>query len=113
MSLRLDFETYQEISADLLNPIVANGLDNDTLKRLYISKLVYLKNLRRQCFVDVNTKTPVFSTEDLNLITEAIGRTDEHLRYLILSAVSNALENHKRETAAPLQTPPSPSRPAS
>ena len=60
MSVKLDYDTYIEISEDLLNPIIGEGLDLDTLKRLYMSKLVYLNNLRKQCFMDINKLTHFF-----------------------------------------------------
>jgi hypothetical protein len=93
VSVKLDYDTYIEVSEDLLNPIVGEGLDVDTLKRLYLSKLVYLKNLRRQCFFDINKTSATFSSTDLAHITGAIKYTNSHLRELILKSVREALDN--------------------
>ena len=94
MSLLVDYDTYKEVSEDLLRPIVAEGLDIDTLKRLYVSKLVYLENLRKQCFKDLNKVNSIFNPEDLKLITDAIKENNHHIRNLILSSVYLALENY-------------------
>lgn len=96
MSVKIDYATYLEISEDLQCPIIAEGLDLDTLKRLYLSKLVYLKNLRRQCFLDVNGIEPVFQTADLKLITDAIDCTNSHIRNLVLNSLEDTLSKiHK------------------
>jgi hypothetical protein len=91
LSVKLDYDTYKEVSQDLLSPIIAEGLDLDTLKRLYMSKLVYLNNLRKQCFRDINKSSSVFSAEDLTLITQAISQTNDHLRALVLNTLSESL----------------------
>lgn len=93
MSIKLDYDTYKEVSEDLLSPIVADGLDIDTLKRLYQSKLVYLNNLRKQCFLDVNRSESVFSSQDLEHVTQAISSTNYHIRELILLTLENTLES--------------------
>ena len=92
MSVKLDYDTYIEISEDLLNPIVGEGLDLDTLKRLYMSKLVYLNNLRKQCFMDINKLNSTFSSSDLAHITGAIQFTNTHIRELVLKSVKDALQ---------------------
>lgn len=38
-----DYDTYKEIMGELPKPIIADGLDLETLKRLYESKAVYLR----------------------------------------------------------------------
>ena len=87
-----DFETYKEIMGELLQPISAQGLDPDTLKRLYESKLVYLENLRVKCFYEINSKGKTFFTiEDYNLILKALNETRKHIRDLILIVISNNL----------------------
>lgn len=87
-----DYETYQEIMGELLSPISAEGLDPDTLKRLYESKLVYLENLRVKCFWEVNSgKNSFFTLDDYNLILKAIQETRRHLRDLILVVITNNL----------------------
>ena len=87
-----DYETYQEILDELLRPITAEGLDADTLKRLYESKLVYLENLRLKCFMELNGGADShFSMEDYQLILDARQRTHKHLRELILLAMNENL----------------------
>ncbi len=92
-----DYETYKEIMGELLSPIIAQGLDLDTLKRLYESKAVYLENLRLKCFWELNTKPSetFFKNEDYILILHAIKETRAHIRNLILVAVSDNLGKKK------------------
>ena len=88
-----DYETYSEIMGELPRPIDARGLDVDTLKRLYESKLVYLENLRVKCFVELNGGQPGhFSMEDYKLILQALAETNRHLRDLILLAITTQLQ---------------------
>ncbi len=91
-----DYETYKEIMSDLLRPISGAGLDDDTLRRLYESKLVYLDNLRQKCFVEINsTKPSHFNTEDHALIIGAIKQTRLHLKEVILFTIMNNLSRRK------------------
>ena len=88
-----DFATYREIMGELMRPIEGNGLDVDTLKRLYESKLVYLENLRVRCFCELNSQRPShFTMNDYQLILQALGETNRHLRDLILLAISSNLQ---------------------
>ena len=91
-----DYETYREIMGELLSPIMPEGLDLDTLKRLYESKAVYLENLRVKCFWEIN-KNPLtfFTTSDYTLILRAIKETSHQLRHLILAAVNSQLAKRK------------------
>lgn len=91
-----DFETYQAIMHELQRPIDANAspeLDADTLKRLYQSKLVYLENLRIQCFRQMNRhrEESYFRKTDYELIVNAISDTHCHLRELVLNTLRNSL----------------------
>jgi hypothetical protein len=91
-----DFETYRQVIGDLLAPIGQNGLDWETLKKLYESKLVYLQNLRVRCFYEINrSPAPQFSTADYELILQALRETRLHLKHLILHAVNDSLEKSK------------------
>lgn len=91
-----DYETYREIMGELMQPISGAGLDDDTLRRLYESKLVYLENLRTKCFWEVNTQEKsYFSTEDYRLIVSALNTTKEHLKNIILLAITNNLAKRK------------------
>ncbi len=92
----VDYETYREIMGELLRPIAASGLDTDTLRRLYESKLVYLENLRTKCFVDLNSQTPThFSSHDQQLIVTAMQQTKAELKQLVLLAILGNLNNRK------------------
>ncbi len=91
-----DYETYKEIMGELLNPIVSGELDNETLKRLYESKAVYLENLRAKCFWEMNTQGQShFTHEDYVLILKAIQETRSQLRQLILHSISENLSRRK------------------
>lgn len=91
-----DYETYSEIMGELLNPISGEGLDADTLKRLYESKLVYLENLRAKCFLEVNGgRESHFTLDDYALILEAIQQTKGHLHDLIMLALNTSLAKRK------------------
>lgn len=91
-----DYETYREIMGELLRPIESHDLDLDvdTLKRLYESKLVYLENLRVQCFKEVNGQgqESLFTMDDYRLILKALDETNRHLRDLILCAITTKLK---------------------
>jgi hypothetical protein len=94
-----DYETYREIMGELLRPIAAEGLDVDTLKRLYESKLVYLENLRVKCFIELNGGNKEgpshFKMDDYQLILQAVSETNRHLRELMLVAITNNLRRLK------------------
>lgn len=90
--LSTDYETYQEIMGDLLRPIEGRGLDIDTLRRLYESKLVYLENLRVKCFLEINGDSGgYFTVEDYQLILKAVRETNSHLRTVMLGAITHHL----------------------
>jgi lipase chaperone LimK len=92
----IDYETYREIMGELLQPIDGEGLDTDTLKRLYESKMVYLENLRVRCFIEMNQPSSGFFTqEDYQLILTATQRTSSHLRELVLCAMTSGLARRK------------------
>ena len=91
-----DYETYREVMGELLQPIRAEALDVDTLKRLYESKLGYLENLRVKCFFEINgSERTLFDMDDYQLILRAVRETERHLRELILLAIATNLENRK------------------
>ena len=91
-----DYETYREIMDELLNPIMAEGLEMDTLKSLYESKSVYLENLRIKCFWELNSgKKTHFEWEDYHLILRAITENKNHIRKLILLNVTTGLDRRK------------------
>jgi hypothetical protein len=87
-----DYETYQEIMSDLIQPISAKDLDFDTLRRLYESKLVYLENLRIKCFREINSgRETHFTADDHALIVKAHGETVRYLRQTLLLAITDNL----------------------
>lgn len=91
-----DYLTYREIMADLLNPIVPDQLDPDTLIRLTRSKLVYLENLRVKCFREINGNQPSgFTSTDYQLIIEAIRRSEAHMRIAVKAAIKLNLSRRK------------------
>jgi hypothetical protein len=78
---------------ELQKPILAEGLDPDTLKRLYESKRVYLANLRLRCFREINGSSSTgFTAADLEIIVNAIARTEEDIKSLILGQVKSTLD---------------------
>ena len=88
-----DYETYREIMGELLKPILAEGLDPETLKSLYESKAVYLENLRVKCFKELNGKRDShFTWDDYALVLRAIEENSQHIRQLILLVVHEKLE---------------------
>ncbi len=81
---------------ELLRPIEAHGLDLDTLKRLYESKLVYLENLRVKCFFEINSKgSGHFTMADYQLIIQALRETQGHVRNLVLAVITSRLQKHQ------------------
>ena len=91
-----DYETYKEIMGELIKPILADGLDPETLKSLYESKAVYLENLRIKSFKELNSKREShFTWDDYNLVVRAIEENRSHVRNLILVAVNEKLERRK------------------
>lgn len=93
---KTDYETYREIMGELLRPISAVGLDDDTLRRLYESKLVYLEKLRAKCFWEMNTSLDThFTKEDHALIMEASVLTKAHLREIILLTITNRIAKRR------------------
>ena len=87
-----DYETYVEIMGELLSPIRSEGLDADTLKRLYESKLVYLDNLRTKCFFEINSgRETHFTGDDCALILEAMVQTKDHLHDVVLVVINENL----------------------
>ncbi|MBP9708538.1 MAG: hypothetical protein KBD78_12920 [Oligoflexales bacterium] len=92
-----DYETFKEVSSELLNPIDPMGLDAETLKRLYESKYVYLENIRGKCFRNMNQVKPysLFSQEDYQLILSARDATNFQLKKLILVEMHTKLGRRK------------------
>lgn len=91
-----EYETYKEIIDELMVPIKGEGLEVETLARLYESKLVYLRNLRAKCFYSMNRHDGTFfTTHDHNMILQAIEETQSHLRDLILMMVTTGISKRK------------------
>jgi hypothetical protein len=82
-SYATDYETYSQIKWELHRPIQDEGLEFETLERLYESKLVYLERLRIKCFSAINSKTPsAFTMQDYRYILIAVQTTKEQVRQL-------------------------------
>lgn len=91
-----DYESFHEILDDLMKPIRDDGLNVETVIRLYESKLAYLENIRIKCFRDVNARTlrkesNGFQVQDYELIIAAIDLTRKTLKYTILTSVRESL----------------------
>lgn len=87
-----DYATYREIMGDLMQPISAEGLDLDTLRRLYESKVVYLENLRIKCFKEMNSgRDSHFTADDHALIIKASAEAVRQLRQVVLLAITDNL----------------------
>jgi len=108
-STSTDYATYREILDDLLKPIQSEGLDHDTIKRLYESKLVYLENLRVKCFREINIrsmqttskqvespKKEAFDHKDYELILRAITETKRYIRVQMLQTINTHLSKVKQ-----------------
>jgi hypothetical protein len=92
----VEYETYKEIMSELMNPILVDGLDHDTLHRLYKSKLVYLENLRVKCFRAINGRVKsLFTQNDYRLIVEAIAANQEFVKMAVLVTINNNLAKRK------------------
>ncbi len=94
--MRIDYETFKEIEPELLRPILGDGLDYDTLRKLYESKIVYLSHLRSRCFMEINQNmSPDFKPDDLATIVRALNLTQEHVRLLVLTAMQESLAKRR------------------
>lgn len=92
-----DYETYREIMGELLKPILAEGLDVETLKSLYESKGVYLENLRIKSFKELNSqkRSSHFTWDDYHLICRSIKENAGHVKSLIMVAIAEKLDTRK------------------
>ncbi len=87
-----DYHTYLEVMEDLLKPIDGSGLDLETLRRLYESKLVYLENLRVKCFQEINKNIESdFKQDDYQLILTAIFETKRNIKRLVVLTINTNL----------------------
>ncbi len=92
-----DYDTYREIMGDLVSPIRGDGLDWETLKRLYESKAVYLENLRIKCFTELNSQigSSHFRWSDYHLITQALKDTRSAIKVTMRDAIFENLSRRK------------------
>jgi len=80
-SYATDYEMYSQIKWELHRPIQDDGLEADTLRRLYESKIDYLERLRAQCFLAMNQNSPTaFTMQDYHYILIALETTKEQVR---------------------------------
>jgi hypothetical protein len=88
-----DYEVYREIMDDLHAPLKTEGLDIDMIKELYVSKLIYLENLRVKCFTEINKNLGgYFSHDDYRFILEAIHKTKHYMRAIIFESLARTLK---------------------
>ncbi|MBP6218875.1 MAG: hypothetical protein KA436_09840 [Oligoflexales bacterium] len=95
-----DYETYLEIREDLQEPLRTAGLELETVKELYLSKLVYLETIRVACFTQMNRhKDSFFCQDDYQYILNAHNKTRRHLKEVVLLTLNQSLSQ-----ASKLQT---------
>lgn len=88
------YDAYIEIKSELVKPISDNGLDGQTVKRLYESKAVYLENLRIKCFREMNHfrhRDDGFNEDDYQFILNAAKINRNHLRSHIMTHIKDSL----------------------
>lgn len=88
------YDAYIEIKSELVKPISDNGLDGQTVKRLYESKAVYLENLRIKCFREMNQfrhQDDGFNEDDYQFILNAAKINRNHLRSHIMAVIKERL----------------------
>ncbi len=92
-----EYTAFCQIRPDLLLPITGEGIDGDTLVRLYESKLVYLENLREKAFMDINSRLAerYFQNGDYLGILEAIEITKLQLKEVMIGEIRHSLGRRK------------------
>jgi hypothetical protein len=94
-SLRQDemsYVLYRQIADDLCSPVDPD-LDLSVRLELCESKVVYLRNLYEQAFVDVNRdQVKGFDADDLARIRQALNVTTDFMRESVLNIVRRALD---------------------
>lgn len=96
--IQSSYELYKEIAEDLCVPVDFK-LPVDVRYQLYLSKMVYLRNLFDQCFKSINhfQNKEQFSANDFEMIRSAIEATQEFLRQTCLQAMDESLERLQRK----------------
>ena len=89
----VSYDLYHELAGDLCEPIDST-LTSDVRLELYNSKIVYLKNIYAQCFVDFNRNgdSSGYSETDLVLLREAIDVTQEFLCQTVRECLEKSLQ---------------------
>ncbi len=102
----ISYELYLQLAEELSLPVEEN-IPLDMRYELYLSKIVYLKNLLGQCFRSVNTPDSVnrFTVDDFSYIQRSFNITKEFLRECILLSVKEKIERasvlYKTNTPSP------------
>ena len=95
----LSSELYRDFSEHMDMPIDSD-MPIEVRYELYISKVVYLKNLLAQCFQSINKQfsgaKSEFSSEDLANIQNSFLVTKDLIRDCILNKYTNSLERNAR-----------------
>ena len=82
-SYATDYDTYSQIKWELHRPIQEDGLDFETMLRLYESKRLYLERLRVKCFLAINmVGVTAFTLQDYSYILIALQTTKERVKQL-------------------------------
>lgn len=88
----MSYVLYREIADELCGPVDPE-LDLGVRLDLCESKVVYLRNLYEQAFVDVNREgSKGFDTRDLVRIRQALGVTSDFMHEAILNIVKKACD---------------------
>lgn len=90
-------ERYRDFSQNLDMP-VDSDMPLDVRYELYISKIVYLKNMINQCFQEINSPRKgleaTFQAKDLIHLQQAFAITRDLVRECILRRVQVGLSRH-------------------
>lgn len=88
----LSYQIYQDMAVDLGMPVDAE-LSPEIRLQLYSSKLIYLENLYKQCFVELNRGgNSLFTFKDLTILRQSLDITQEFLRQTSLECINISLD---------------------
>jgi hypothetical protein len=93
----LSYERYRELAEELCLPLESR-MPLSIKVEIYLSKIVYLRNLLSQCMRSVNVPSdkPCFTTHDLAYIQNAFNITRDFLRESILLQVESSIQIAQR-----------------
>ena len=86
-------EFFRTIEEEIFAPIDDPNLSIDLVCELYISKIVYLKNLQTHCFKNINKKNnTLYNDSDLQKIILTILCTEDLLKEAIIKQLKNSMD---------------------